>query len=156
MDNKPKFQGRWGGWRWAIAFYSWEWKQILYVTLETSCSTLPGHLQVQGVSGRLRPHSRCLAIDTSGPGLPVAQRSTSEISLSLSGAPLEGWIIYWASFRFNFLFKVASIHINVKPWTGRFNSSQCVSLMLLFPSLSLPPFYFLSRNQWEKISLGKD
>lgn len=67
-----------------------------------------------GVSRRRWPHSLCLAMDTSGPGLPVAQRSTSEMSLSLSHAPLEGWIIYGASFRFNFLFKVASIRINIK------------------------------------------
>lgn len=114
MDNKPELrerQVRWGGWRWALVFYWWEWQQILYVT---SCSTLPGHLQVQGMSGRRRPHSFCLAMDTSGPGLPVAQRSTSEISLSVSDAPLEGWITYWASFRFNIMFKVASIHIIVK------------------------------------------
>lgn len=126
MGNKPKFQGRWGGWRWAIVFYLWEWKQSSYRNPGTSYSTLPGHLQVQGVSGRRWPHSLCLAMDSSGPGLPVAQRSTSEMSLSLSQAPLEGWIIYGASFRFNFLFKVACIRINIKSLSdSRWGNRYC-------------------------------
>lgn len=52
-------------------------KRILYVNLEISCPTFLGHLQLHGISRRLRPLSICLAIN--GRGLPVAQSKLPEI-----------------------------------------------------------------------------
>lgn len=62
--------------------------------LVIACPTLLGHLQDQGISGRLRPLSVCLAMYTNGLHLSVAWRSTSEIYLSFSDTPSKGWTIY--------------------------------------------------------------
>lgn len=69
---------------------------MLSMTLVVACPNLLGHLQVQGISGTLRPRSLsiCMACTPMALVCVWPREATLKFNGPFSDTPLEGWIVY--------------------------------------------------------------